>query len=81
MLGAFEAHTFTELYDGVKALPLENWIGEYDECPVKGHCLRSDLFSVSDCQSIIKKAAVERLKQRYHNEWVEETGVRHALLF
>lgn len=55
VLGAFEAHTFTELFDGVKALPLENWIGEYDEFPVKGHCLHSDLFSVSDCQSIIKK--------------------------
>lgn len=81
VLGAFEAHTFTELFDGVKALPLENWIGEYDEFPVKGHCLRSDLFSVSDCQSIIKKAAVERLKQRYHIEWFEETGVRHALIF
>ena len=80
VLGTFEAHTFTELFDGVKALPLENWIGEYDEFPVKGHCLRSDLFSVSDCQSIIKKAAVERLKQRYHIEWFEETGVRHALI-
>lgn len=81
VLGRFTAHTFEELFQGVKKLPLENWIGEYDEFPVKGYCLKSDLHSVSDCQAIIKKAAVERLKTVYHKDWFEETGARCRLDF
>ncbi len=80
-LGHFEAHTFEELFQGVKNLPLENWIGVYDAFPVKGHSLKSDLFSVSDCQAIIKKAAVERLKSVYNISWFEETGAKHQLIF
>lgn len=81
VLGTFEAHTFEELFQGVRALPLEDWIGEYDEFPVKGYSLKSDLFSVRDCQAIVKKAAVERLKAHYKNTWFEETGPRHQLSF
>lgn len=81
VLGSFEAHTFEELFQGVKNLPLENWIGEHDEFPVKGYSLKSDLFSVRDCQAIIKKAAVERLKNAYGVEWFEETGTRYRLDF
>ena len=78
VLGSFTAHTFEELFQGVRALPLENWIGRYDAFPVAGHTLNSDLFSVRDCQSIIKKAAVERLKEKYGISWFEETGARAA---
>lgn len=81
VLGSFTAHTFEELFQGVKALPLEQWIGEYDEFPVKGHTLKSDLHSVSDCQAIIKKAAVQRLQTCYHTDWFEESGPRHRLEF
>ena len=48
VLGSFTAHTFEELFQGVRALPLENWIGRYDAFPVAGHTLNSDLFSVRD---------------------------------
>ncbi len=81
VLGSFPAHTFEELFQGVKALPLENWIGEYDEFPVKGYSLKSDLFSVRDCQAIIKKAAVERLRACYQTEWFSESGARHRIEF
>ena len=81
VLGTFPAHTFEELFQGVKKIPLENWIGVHDEFPVKGYSLKSDLFSVRDCQSIIKKAAVERLKAAYKQEWFEETGTRYRLDF
>ena len=60
-LGQFKAFNFEELFQGVRALPLEQWIGKDDAFPVKGHALDSKLHSVPDCQSIIKKAAVERL--------------------
>ncbi len=81
VLGSFAAHTFEDLFQGVRALPLENWIGRYDAFPVAGHTLNSDLFSVRDCQSIIKKAAVERLKEKYGILWFEETGARRQLRF
>ncbi len=80
-LGEFPAHTFEELFQGVKALPLEDWIGRQDAFPVKGHCVRSALHSVPDCQKIVKKAAVERLKEKYGVSWFEETGPIHQLRF
>mgnify|MGYP000379312068 CR=1 FL=1 len=49
--------------------------------PVKGHALDSKLHSVPDCQSILKKAAVERLKSVYHTSWFTESGAIHPLHF
>ena len=71
-VGSFEAHSFEDLFQGTKKLPWEQWISEYDEFPVKGFSVNSDLFSVSDCQSIVKKAVVERLKGVYNIDWFEE---------
>ncbi len=73
VLGEFTATTFEELFQGVKALPFEAFIGEKDRFPVKGWSLNSKLASVPDCQAIIKKAAVERLKTKYGIGWFEET--------
>lgn len=80
-LGSFRATTFTELFEGVRALNLEDFIGARDAFPVKGHSLKSKLHSIPDCQSIIKKAAVERLKSVYHISRFEETGAKHQLQF
>lgn len=80
-LGSFEAHSFEELFQGTKALPWEKWVGKTDRFPVKGYSLNSDLFSVSDCQSIIKKAVVERLKTKYGVPWFEETGALYQIQF
>ena len=73
-VGSFKATSFTELFDGVKSLPFENYISSKDAFPVKGWSLNSQLHSIPDCQSIIKKAIVERLKQSYRTDWFEETG-------
>ena len=62
-LGAFEATTFTALFDGTKALPWEDFIGRDDEFPVTGHAVKSKLFSVPDCQKIVKKAVSVRLRE------------------
>lgn len=80
-LAEFKAVTFEELFQGVKKIPLENFIGMKDAFPVKGHSLNSVLHSVPDCQSIVKKAAVERLKEKYRTGWFEETGAVHQLQF
>ncbi len=81
LVGTFEAHSFEELFQGTKALPWEAWVGKTDRFPVKGYSLNSDLFSVSECQSIIKKAVVERLKTKYKIPWFEETGALYQIQF
>lgn len=73
-LAEFKATTFEELFQGVKYIELERWISMKDSFPVKGYSLNSALHSVPDCQAIIKKAVVERLKQKYGISWFEETG-------
>jgi putative N6-adenine-specific DNA methylase len=80
-LGEFPAYSFEDLFQGVKKLPLEAWIGKDDAFPVKGHALDSKLHSVPDCQSIVKKAAVERLRLHYHTSWFAETGSVHQIQF
>ncbi len=81
LVGSFEAHSFEELFQGTKALPWELWLAADDTFPVKGYSLDSDLFSVRDCQAIIKKAVVERMKAKYKLEWFEETGPLHQIQF
>lgn len=73
-VGEFQALTFDELFEKTKALPWEDWIPEDARFPVDGKIVNSKLASVSDCQAIVKKAIVERLKTRYKREWFEESG-------
>lgn len=78
-MGEFTARTFEELFQQTKALPWEDWL-PVDACfPVTGKSVRSQLYSVSDCQAIVKKAIVERLKDVYGLEWFEETGPLYAI--
>ena len=81
VLGEFHASTFTELFDGVAALPWENFIGKNDAFPVKGWSLDSALHSIPDCQSIVKKAIVKRLQSHYHVDWFQETGAKLQVQF
>lgn len=81
LVGSFEARSFEELFEKTKALPFEDYIGKNDAFPVKGYSLNSKLFSVRDCQAIIKKAVVERLKQKYKLPWFSETGAKYQIQF
>jgi len=80
-VGEFEASTFDELFEGVKSLPWEEWIPENGQFPVEGYSLKSNLHSVPDCQSIVKKAVVERLKKKYKKEWFDENGPLYKIKF
>jgi putative N6-adenine-specific DNA methylase len=77
----FKATSFEELFQGVRAIEFERFIGIDDAFPVKGYSLNSALHSVPDCQSIVKKAAVERLKSKYGVEWFSETGASVQIKF
>lgn len=74
-VGEFKATTFDELFEKTKALPWEQFLPENAEFPVIGKSHKSTLFSVSDCQAIVKKAVVERMRQAYKKTgWFEENG-------
>ena len=80
-LASFPARTYSELFDGVRAIAWEEWIGKLDAFPVKGHSIKSGLYSVPDCQSIIKKAIVERLSSHYGVKWFAETEATYQIEF
>ena len=80
-LGSFPAPTFDALFEGVRALPLADYIPRDGKFPVKGYCLNSALHSVPDCQRIIKKAASVRLGADYGVQWLPETGALYQLQF
>lgn len=74
-IGRFKAETYEELFQGTKALAWEDYIPKDGKFWVaKAASVKSKLFSPSDIQSIMKKAMVERLKEKYHINWFEETG-------
>ena len=77
----FRAQSFEELFQGVRAAELERFIGIDDAFPVKGYSLNSTLHSIPDCQSIVKKAAVERLKSKYGVSWFSESGATVQIKF
>ena len=79
-VGKFKAETFDELFEGIKALPWEEYIPENGKFWVtKASSIKSKLFSPSDIQSIVKKAMVERLKQKYHPNGLEESGASYPV--
>ena len=81
VLAQFQAKSFEELFQGVYHANLEDYIPKNGQFPVKGHCLNSQLMSVSDCQAIIKKAASRRLGEKYGLSWLPETGTLFQLHF
>ncbi|WP_436883484.1 THUMP domain-containing class I SAM-dependent RNA methyltransferase [Mammaliicoccus sciuri] len=80
VVGRFHATTFDELFEKTKSLPWEDVIGAQGMFPVQGKSVKSKLFSVSDCQAIVKKAIVERLKHAYQIKgWIAETGSKYQV--
>lgn len=78
-MGEFNAFSFEELFQQTKALPWEAWIPEDGKFTVTGTSVRSTLYSVPDCQAIVKKAIVEKLKDTYHCDWFKETGADYTI--
>ena len=79
VLGEFEACSFDDLFEQTKALPWEKFITKDGKFTVEGKSIKSTLFSVPNCQSIVKKAVVERLKSKYKIEWFPETGASYKI--
>jgi len=73
-VGEFQATTFEELFEKTKALPWADYLPKNAQFPVEGRSVKSTLFSVSDCQAIVKKAVVESLKKKHRLQWFPEDG-------
>ncbi len=80
-VGGFHAESFEELFEGVRSLSWERFIGKNDAFPVKGHSIKSKLHSIPDCQSIIKKAIVKSLSVPYGISVFPEDGVKYQVEF
>ena len=78
-VGEFKAITFDELFEKTKDLPWEDYIPEDANFIIDGKSINSKLFSISDCQKIVEKAIVERLKTKYPVEWFKKSGARHRI--
>lgn len=78
-MGEFKALTFDQLFEKTKALPWDEWIPEDANFIVNGKSIDSKLFSISDCQRIVEKAVIERLKTKYNREWFEKTGAKYTI--
>jgi putative N6-adenine-specific DNA methylase len=74
-VGTFKAETFTELFDETKKIQWGKIIPKGGAFPVDAKSVKSKLFSLSDCQKIVKKAIVEKLKEERKEDWLDESGV------
>ena len=79
-VGSFTARTFEQLFEKTRALPWEKYLpfdGKF--WVTKATSIKSQLFSPSDIQSIMKKAMVRRMQESYKNEWFPETGASYPV--
>ena len=82
LMGRFAAPTFDALYEGVRALPWEEWIGKNDAFPISGHSIKSALTSIPACQKIVNKALADRLGEKYGLKWLpQDSGVTYSVEF
>lgn len=81
VLGQFRARTFDELFEGIRALPLSEYIGRYDAFPNTGHSLNSVLKSIPACQKIVKKAMAVNLCRAYGLQTMPESGATAQIRF
>ena len=78
-IGEFPARTFDELYDKTKKLRWPTIIPKNGTIIVNGKSVKSKLFSVSDCQSIVKKAIVDKLMFAHKTHWLKETAEKYSI--
>lgn len=79
-VGSFHAETFEELFQGTRALPWEDFLPRDAKFWVaKATSVKSKLFSPRDIQSIMKKAMVSRMSEKYHLMQFPETGAEYPL--
>ncbi len=78
-MGEFKALEFEDLFQQTKAIAWEDIIPADGKFTVTGTSVKSKLHSVPACQSVVKKAIVERLRSFYCIDHFEETGAEYTV--
>lgn len=73
-MAQFEARSFEELFQGTKKVNWGGLIPKDGVMHVVGKSIKSTLYSVPDCQSIVKKAIVDSMTNSYGVNRFEESG-------
>ncbi|MFC7685085.1 class I SAM-dependent RNA methyltransferase [Ureibacillus sp. GCM10028918] len=80
VVAEFPTHTFDQLFESTKAIEWERYLSVDAAFPVSGKSVKSKLYSVPDCQAIVKKAIVERLKSHYKRlGFLDESGATYKV--
>lgn len=79
VLGRFAAEDFPALFDGILALPWEEWIPKTGKFPVRCQCVDSQLHAEVTCEKMVKKAAATRLGNKYGLSVLPETGADYPI--
>lgn len=78
-MAEFKAESFEELFQGTLEVEWGKYISEDGFMHVTGKSVKSKLFSVPDCQSIVKKAVIEAMKREYSMTWFAEDGPEYKI--
>ncbi|SOC37598.1 THUMP domain-containing class I SAM-dependent RNA methyltransferase [Ureibacillus acetophenoni] len=80
VVAQFPANTFDQLFESTKKIEWERFLPVDAAFPVSGKSVKSKLFSVPDCQAIVKKAIVERMKSHYKRlGFLDESGATYKI--
>ncbi len=73
-LAQFYAESFDELFEEASKIQWSEFMPIDARMHVNGKSIKSKLFSISDCQAIVKKAIIENMKRKYKQSWFSEDG-------
>lgn len=80
VVAEFPVYSFDELFENTKGIHWEQFLPVDASFPVTGKSVKSKLYSVPDCQAIVKKAIVERLKIHYKRlGFLDESGATYKV--
>ncbi len=75
-VGRFPARTFDELFEGVFALPWEEFLTPHAQILLNGKCRKSALMAVKSSGGVVKKAILKRLQEKLGTRVFDEKGER-----
>lgn len=78
-IAQFNAVTFDDIYDNISEIPWEKYLSENGKYIVTGKSVKSKLYSISDNQSISKKAIIDRMSKKFNKSWFDESGERYHI--
>ena len=81
VIDSFFADTFDALFDGVYKINWADILPFNAKIIINGKSKKSKLFALSSCQSIIKKAILRKLSDKYRRSVFPETGEIYRIEF